>query len=154
MAGLGALALMAALLIAPNLLGLFGVHAYDGTPAETLGNLAGAAGIVMLCWAVFEGPIGDVLPEMLQRLLAAPGQMALTLYSLQALILHTYVVLSGGARDDHWWMLALLIGSSLGLAWLWQGLGAVLSTARHLPPAMRRGPIEGFIDLAARGLVR
>lgn len=154
LAGVGALALMGALLIAPNLLSLFGVHAYDGTPAETLGNLAGATGIVLLCWAVLEGPIGAALPEVLRHLLAAPGQMALTLYTLQVLILHTYVVLSGGARDDHWWMLALLIGSSLGFAWLWQGLGAVAGIARHLPPSMRRGPLEGLIDLLARRLVR
>lgn len=74
LAGAGALALISALLISPNLLGLFGVHAYDGTPAETLGNLAGATGIVLLCWALLEGPIGAALPEVLRRLLAAPGR--------------------------------------------------------------------------------
>lgn len=94
------------------------------------------------------------LPEVLRHLLAAPGQMALTLYTLQVLILHTYVVLSGGARDDHWWLLALLIGSSVGFAWLWQGLGAASGLDRHLPPSMRRGPLEGVMDLVARLLVR
>lgn len=80
--------------------------------------------------------------------------MALTLYTLQVLILHTYVVLSDGARDDHWWMLAMLIGSSVGFAWLWLGVSAIPMVARPLTPVMRRGPLEGVMDLVARLLVR
>lgn len=135
---------MAALLIAPNLLGLFEVHAYDGTPAETLGNLCGAAGIVLLCWALMAGPAGAALPESIRAALAAPGQMALTLYCLQVLILHVYTVATGGARDDHWWMLALLMGASLGFTALWRGL----------VPAVRRGPLEGLVEAVTRAVCR
>lgn len=153
-AGVVALAIMAGLLIAPKLLGQFEVHAYDGTPAETLGNLGGAAGILLLCWAVCDSPWGRQLPAVVREALAAPGRMALTLYCLQVLILHLHVVVSGGSRDDHWWMVALLIGVSLGFAALWKGVGAAPSVRPHLSPGMRRGPLEGLIDLVARRLVR
>lgn len=143
-----AFAVMLALLVAPNLLGLYEVHAYDGTPWEQLGVACGALGILLAAWTLQVGPIGRALPPTVARILAAPGQAALTLYALQILVLHLYQVRNPLERDDHWWMLALLILLGIGVAVSWQAVFGVL--ARRVPAAGRwvRGPLEGLIRRA------
>lgn len=139
-----ALGTMGALLIATNLTGIVEVHAYDGTVPETLGNLAGSVGIVLLLWAIFELGPGRRLPAGVRALLAAPGQMALTLYVVQVGVLHAYEVRTNNARDDSWTMLAALMGVSLGLTVVWFVLVRT-PLARRWPGALRRGPLEGVI---------
>lgn len=144
-ASAAAFAVMLALLVAPNLLGLYEVHAYDGTPSEQIGVASGALGVLLAMWTLQVGPIGRALPPIVARVLAAPGLAALTLYALQILVLHIYQVLNPFERDDRWWMLALLIVLGVGVAVSWQAvLGAL---ARRVPAAgrWRRGPLEGLI---------
>lgn len=139
-----AFAAMGALLILPNLVGLFPVHADDGTPAELLGSLCGAAGILLACWALSLVPAVRTLPQALRDLVCAPGRMTLTLYSLQVLILDRFARAMGGARDDHWWMLALLILAlgAFAAVW-WLALGRPGSAGRRT--IWWRGPLEGMI---------
>ncbi|MCZ4325375.1 hypothetical protein [Brachybacterium paraconglomeratum] len=141
----GAFAVMLALLVAPNLLGLYEVHAYDGTPSEQIGVASGALGVLLAMWALERSPLGRALPSSVAQLLAAPGQAALTLYALQILVLHVYQVNNPLVRDDHWWMLALLIALGVGFAMMWQAVLAPL--ARRIPSARPwvRGPLEGLI---------
>ena len=141
-ASAGAFALMLALLVAPNLLGLYEVHAYDGTPSEQVGVASGALGVLLAMWALEASPLGSALPPRIAQLLAAPGQAALTLYTLQILVLHAYQVRNPLVPDDNWWMLALLVALGAGFAMAWQ---AVL--ARHVPTSRlwTRGPLEGLI---------
>lgn len=145
LASAAAFAVMLALLVAPNLLGLYEVHAYDGTPSEQIGVATGALGILLTIWTLQASPLGRALPSRVAPLLAAPGQAALTLYALQILVLHVYQVNNPLIRDDHWWMLALLIVLGVGMAVSWQAaLGALACRA---PAARRwvRGPLEGVI---------
>lgn len=141
----GAFAVMLALLVAPNLLGLYKVHAYDGTPSEQIGVASGALGVLLAMWALERSPLGRALPSSVAQLLAAPGQAALTLYALQILVLHVYQVNNPLVRDDHWWMLALLVVLGAGFAMVWQAVLAPL--ARRIPSARPwvRGPLEGLI---------
>lgn len=141
----GAFAVMLALLVAPNLLGLYKVHAYDGTPSEQIGVASGALGILLAMWALERSPLGRALPSSVAQLLAAPGQAALTLYALQILVLHVYQVNNPLVRDDHWWMLALLVVLGAGFAMVWQTM--FIALARRAPRALRwmRGPLEGLI---------
>lgn len=167
LASAAAFAVMLALLVAPNLVGLYEVHAYDGTPSEQLGVAGGALGVLLAMWTLQAGPLGRALPPSAARLLAAPGQAALTLYALQILVLHVYQVRHPFERDDHWWMLALLVLFGIGFASAWQ---AVLAPLAHRVPAIRRwvrGPLEGLLravqdlllpqprrDVTADGLAR
>lgn len=141
----GAFAVMLALLVAPNLLGLYEVHAYDGTPSEQIGVASGALGVLLAMWALERSPLGRALPSSIAQLLAAPGQAALTLYALQILVLHVYQVRNPLVRDDHWWMLALLIVLGVGFAMVWQT--AFTALLRRVPQARHwmRGPLEGLI---------
>lgn len=141
----GAFAVMLALLVAPNLLGLYKVHAYDGTPSEQIGVASGALGVLLAMWALERSPLGRALPSSVAQLLAAPGQAALTLYALQILVLHVYQVNNPLVRDDHWWMLALLVVLGAGFAMVWQTM--FIALARRAPRALRwmRGPLEGLI---------
>ena len=141
----GAFAVMLALLVAPNLLGLYEVHAYDGTPSEQIGVASGALGVLLTMWTLQISPVGRALPTPASRLLAAPGQAALTLYALQILVLHVYQVNNPLVRDDHWWMLALLVVLGVCFAMVWQT--AFTALARRVPSARRwmRGPLEGLI---------
>ena len=145
LASAAAFAVMLALLVVPNLLGLYEVHAYDGTPSEQIGVASGALGVLMAMWALERSPLGRALPSGVAQLLAAPGQAALTLYSLQILVLHVYQVRNPLVRDDHWWMLALLIALGAVFAMVWQT--AFTALLRRVPQARRwmRGPIEGLI---------
>ena len=145
LASAAAFAVMLAQLVVPNLLGLYEVHAYDGTPSEQIGVASGALGVLLAMWTLERSPLGRALPSHAAQLLAAPGQAGLTLYALQVLVLHVYQVNNPLVRDDHWWMLALLIVLGVGFAVVWQ---AVLeSLARRIPSARRwgRGPLEGLI---------
>lgn len=146
-----ALGTMLALLVAPNLLGLFPVHAYDGTPAEQLGVAAGALGVLLAAWTLQLSPLWEALPAAVREAACAPGRMALTLYALQVGILHVHQLLQPGARDDGWWMLLLLLGAGLGAAVLWQT--ALTALARRHPGAgpWTRGPLEGAIALLRPG---
>lgn len=142
-----ALLAMAGLLIAPNLLGLFPVHAYDGTPAEQIGGILGAAGFLLLCWALERSAFGRALPPALARAAAVPGQMALSLYVLQIAVLHVFQIRNPLERDDSWGMLALLLVLGIGGALAWR---AVLQRAAIRWPAAarwQRGPLEGAIRL-------
>lgn len=144
LASAAAFAVMLALLVIPNLLGLYEVHAYDGTPSEQIGVASGALGVLMTMWTVQASPIGRTLPSSASRLLAAAGQASLTLYALQVLVLHVYQVRNPLVRDDHWWMLALLVMLGVGFAMAWQ---TVLTPLTHRVPAARswvRGPLEGL----------
>ena len=145
LASAGAFAVMLALLVAPNLLGLYEVHAYDGTPSEQIGVASGALGVLLTMWTLQISPVGRALPTPASRLLAAPGQAALTLYALQILVLHVYQVNNPLVRDDHWWMLALLVVLGVCFAMVWQT--AFTALARRVPSARRwmRGPLEGLI---------
>ncbi|MGP5415099.1 hypothetical protein [Brachybacterium paraconglomeratum] len=145
LASAGAFAVMLALLVAPNLLGLYEVHAYDGTPSEQIGVASGALGVLLTMWAAQASPLGRALPSRVAQLLAAPGQAALTLYALQILVLHIYQVNNPLVRDDHWWMLAILVVLGVGFAMVWQEVLTPL--ARRVPSARRwaRGPLEGLI---------
>ncbi|WP_156488509.1 hypothetical protein [Brachybacterium sp. sponge] len=144
-ASIGAFAVMLALLVAPNLLGLYEVHAYDGTPSEQIGVASGALGVLLMMWALERSPLGRALPARVAQLLAAPGQAALTLYALQILVLHVYQVNHPLVRDDRWWMLALLVVLGVGFAMVWQTV--FIALARRAPRARRwiRGPLEGLI---------
>lgn len=145
LASAGAFAVMLALLVAPNVLGLYEVHAYDGTPSEQIGVASGALGVLLMMWALESGPLGRALPARVAQLLAAPGQAALTLYALQILVLHVYQVNNPLVRDDRWWMLALLVVLGVGFAMVWQTV--FIALARRAPRARRwiRGPLEGLI---------
>ena len=145
LASAGAFAVMLALLVAPNVLGLYEVHAYDGTPSEQIGVASGAFGVLLMMWALERSPLGRALPARVAQLLAAPGQAALTLYALQILVLHIYQVNNPLVRDDHWWMLALLVVLGVGFAMAWQTV--FIALARRAPRARRwiRGPLEGLI---------
>ncbi|WP_114853189.1 hypothetical protein [Brachybacterium sp. YJGR34] len=153
------LAGMLALLVAPNLLGLYGVHAYDGTPSEQLGVALGALGVLLALWALLSSPPGRALPTGLVEALAAPGAMALTLYSLQVLVLHGYQVRHPFTRDDHWWMLALLLALGLVVPLAWRALAGLLPrrrppvAARPATAAWSRGPLEGLIAGVQNALV-
>lgn len=142
-----ALLAMAGLLIAPNLLGLFPVHAYDGTPAEQIGGILGAAGFLLLCWSLERSAFGRALPPALARAAAVPGQMALSLYVLQIAVHHAFQIRNPLERDDSWGMLALLLVLGIGGALAWR---AVLQRAAIRWPAAarwQRGPLEGAIRL-------
>ena len=144
-ASAAAFTVMLALLVVPNLLGLYEVHAYDGTPSEQIGVAVGALGVLLTMWTLQISPVGRALPAPASRLLAAPGQAALTLYALQILVLHVYQVRNPLVRDDHWWMLALLIALGAVFAMVWQT--AFTALLRRVPQARRwmRGPLEGLI---------
>ncbi|MCS6710798.1 hypothetical protein JSY14_01710 [Brachybacterium sp. EF45031] len=149
LAGVGAAAVMGGLLIAPNLLGLWEVHAYDGTWSETLGDLAGATAVVLACWTATTllprtGGVGTAL-----RVLATPGATALTAYCLQILVLHVHGIVTGGARDDSWGMLALLLVIGLGVPIVWAEITRRVTAPRS---PWRRGPVEGVIELLVRPL--
>src|SRR5690606_13004148 len=116
LASAAAFAVMLALLVVPNLLGLYEVHAYDGTPSEQIGVATGALGILLTLWTLQANPLGRALPSRVAQLLAAPGQAALTLYTLQILVLHVNQVNNPLIRDDRWWMLALLVVLGVGFA--------------------------------------
>lgn len=136
---------MLALIVAPNVLGLYGVHAGDGTPSEQIGIVLGALGVLLTMWTLQHSPLGQSLPEWLVRMLAAPGQAGITLYSLHILVLHVYQVQNPHERDDHWWMLALLVILGAGFAIAWQ---AALRPLARKVPALRAwvtGPFEGLI---------
>lgn len=137
------LGVMLLLLVAPNVLGLFEVHAYDGTLAETAGDLAGAAGILLGCWWLQE-TVTVRLPERTRALLRAPGSMALTLYTLQILVLHLFTVLRPGEADDSWAMMIGLIVGLLGFAAAWRALLGDRDGAQGR--AWRRGPVETIGD--------
>ena len=145
LASAAAFAVLLALLVAPNLLGLYEVHAYDGTPSEQIGVAVGALGVLLTMWTLQISPVGRALPAPASRLLATPGQAALTLYALQILVLHIYQVNNPLVRDDHWWMLALLVVLGAGFAMVWQTM--FIALARRAPRARRwmRGPLEGLI---------
>lgn len=145
LASAAAFAVMLALLVVPNLLGLYEVHAYDGTPSEQIGVATGALGILLTMWTLQASPLGRALPSRVAQLLAAPGQAALTLYALQILVLHVYQVNNPLIRDDHWWMLALLVVLGVGFAMAWQT--AFTALLRRVPQARHwmRGPLEGLI---------
>ena len=152
LASAAAFAVMLALLVVPNLLGLYEVHAYDGTPSEQIGVASGALGVLLAMWALEKSPLGRALPSLVAQLIAAPGQAALTLYTLQILVLHVYQVRNPLVRDDHWWMLALLVMLGVGFAMAWQAVLTPL--ALHFPSARWwvRGPLEGLIR-DAQGLI-
>ena len=106
---------------------------------------SGALGVLLTMWTLQISPVGRALPTPASRLLAAPGQAALTLYALQILVLHVYQVNNPLVRDDHWWMLALLVVLGVCFAMVWQT--AFTALARRVPSARRwmRGPLEGLI---------
>ena len=145
LASAAAFTVMLALLVVPNLLGLYEVHAYDGTPSEQIGVASGALGVLLTMWTLQISPVGRALPAPASRLLAAPGQATLTLYALQILVLHVYQVNNPMVRDDHWWMLALLVVLGVSFAMVWQT--AFTALARRVPSSRRwmRGPLEGLI---------
>ena len=152
LASAAAFAVLLAQLVVPNLLGLYEVHAYDGTPSEQIGVASGALGVLLAVWALEMSPLGRALPSLVAQLIAAPGQAALTLYTLQILVLHVYQVRNPLVRDDHWWMLALLVMLGVGFAMAWQAVLTPL--ALHFPSARWwvRGPLEGLIR-DAQGLI-
>ncbi|MFC0673890.1 hypothetical protein [Brachybacterium hainanense] len=142
LSGAGALGLFAALVIAPNLLGLFPVHAYDGSAAETTGDLVGSCGVLLLCWGAAQLLSRTAGTRRVLALLAAPGAMSLTLYSGQILLLHLAAVASGDARDDSWAMLGLLLAAGGVVAALWRALAP--RTVRE------RGPLEAVVTALER----
>lgn len=141
-----AAALFVGLVIAPNLLGLYEVHAYDGTPSEQLGVAVGALAVLLAMWTLEASPLGRALPDRVAALLAMPGQAALSLYALQILILHVFQVLHPGQRDDSWGMLALLVGVGAVAPLLWRLAVAPLTARRSGLRALRRGPLEALIE--------
>lgn len=145
--GSGLLAVMLALLVAPNVLGLFEVHAYDGSLAETAGDLAGAAGILTICWWMHETALVRCSARV-RALACAPGQMSLTLYTLQIIVLDMFVRLNPGQRDDSWPMMFGLIIGLLAVAMLWR-----TATSRGTS-RWRRGPLEGATDWLAAAASR
>lgn len=141
------LTLMLACLVVPNILG-HGVHAYDGSLLETLGNLHGAVGIVLGCW--FLAVLIGKAPW--SWALAAPGQAALSLYTFQVIVLHVWTVTQQSA-DDHWIMLVGLIVGGFGLAIAWQASFRSLKFP-HFLEGFRRGPLEGLLGCAVAPIHR
>lgn len=141
-----ALALMLALIVAPNLLG-HPVHAYEGSALETAGNLAGSVGIIIACWL-----LDDLVPASAgttRQLLAAPGRATLTLYVLQSGLLRLWVETTG-TGDDSWLVLGGLVVVAVALAVVWQ------EAMRRVGPSglwhgFRHGPVEGIEGAATHG---
>ncbi len=149
--GLALLAAMVGCLIVPNLVGIE-VHAYDGSLLETLGNLAGSAGVVVMALALDAATNTSRTAAHAYGTLTQPlqsmGRASLTLYAVHILLLRAWVEATG--RPDDAWIVT--IGVTLALAAFslaWQ------ASARLSPPtgATRRladGPLEGIVSLAAR----
>ena len=107
---------------------------YSGTRQELLFSSALALGVTALVWALAPrlAPVG--------RSLAALGVLALTVYTAQ--ILGDWAYLKQNTNDDSWAVLLGACVASLAFGLLW------------LPVAKRtgwRGPLEGPIDMLARG---
>ena len=93
-----------------------GADPYSGTWPELVAGLA-------LVVAVSAGAARLASPPRTGWLapLAATGQMAMTAYVLQSVILRGLEeTVLRGQRDDHWWVLALLIVAIVGFCWAWR----------------------------------
>lgn len=153
-AGVLLLGLFGTLVIVPNLLGLREVHAYDGTPLEITGVIAGAAGLFLVCWGganvLLRGGDTGLIPGILAQL-AAPGAMSLSLYAAQVLVLHLFVVLHPGQRDDSWALLCAMIIAGAAFAMAWKAAwSAARRRTQSAPSAIDRGPLEGLIEVLVR----
>ncbi len=139
--GAGLLVVAAAMLAAEQR-GLVDLVPYSGTLQETVVDALVAAGVTLVGLAVARSL--DRRAPRLVAAAAAVGAMTLTLYSLQVLWLAYDVrVLHPGAADDSWTNLAVLLVGSLVVTAAWRAV------VRREP--WRRGPLEGLVDLAARG---
>lgn len=167
-AGILSMATMVGGLIVPNLLG-YGVHAYDGSLLETTGNLAGAAGIVVLCWAAdaFVGhdprtrrliapgepgrePHRAAAYSRLSAPVRAMGRASLSLYALHILLLRLWVELTGRS-DDAWVVTAGLTLFLLAFAVTWQAAWAGRRTPASAPRSRwADGPLEGALSSLPR----
>ena len=139
--GAGLLA-VAALALAAEQRGLVDLVPYSGTLQETVLDALVATGVALVGLAgarALEGRSTRLVAGV-----AAVGAMTLTLYSLQVLWLAYDVrVLHPGAADDSWTNLAVLLVGSLVVTAAWRAV------VRREP--WNRGPLEGLVDLAARG---
>lgn len=134
--GIILLGAMLCFLVIPNLLG-YEVHAYEGSFLETVGNLAGVSGIVLVFLAGEAAQVVHTSP--LSRpygLITAPlrsmGRASLFLYVLHIVLLRLWVTFTH--RSDDAWIVT--IGSLLIMAtaaWGWRALFAHLSRGEPSP---------------------
>lgn len=117
----------------------YGADPYSGTYFEIVGSLAIAVAAMGAARAT-----GNALAGWKEPLVAL-GQLAFTAYALQLVILRIIVdgVLDGG-RDDHWWVLGVLIVSVTAICWAWRrwiGNGPLERLLRIPTRAMRQNVV-------------
>ena len=140
----GVLLVVAAAMLAAEQLGRLDLVPYSGTAQETVLNALLAAGALGVALAVARVLSRIAAGRRIVSLLGAAGAMTLTLYTLQILWLAYDVrVLHPGQRDDSWVNLAVLLGGSLLMAWVWP------TVVRRHP--WRAGPLEGMTGVVIRG---
>ncbi|GAB4076882.1 hypothetical protein GCM10028781_16460 [Nostocoides australiense] len=116
---------------------------YAGDHAELLGSTAFAAGATIGCvWLLAR--LGDAhrtdRPGGLAPLVAT-GQLALTAYSLQIVLLRVLQELTGpGFDDDRPWVLGLTLAVVVGCCWAWRrtGLTGPMEVLLRAPRLLRR----------------
>jgi hypothetical protein len=108
---------------------------YSGDRPELVFNTALALAVACLAWALAPrlGFVGTTL--------AAMGAMALTLYSAQ-IVGDWAFFRSGGESDDQWSVLAVAAAAAAMLALAWLPVSRTTGW---------RGPLEGAVDLLAKG---
>lgn len=148
---------MLSFLIIPNVQG-YGVHAYEGSLLETLGNLSGVCGILAILLGLeAAGAINDSPLSRYYRRLTAPlrslGRASLSMYALHIVLLRLWVTLTH--RSDNAWIVT--IGSLLLMSaatWAWQTFFASRASASTIMRPHRRrlndGPLEGIFALLPR----
>jgi fucose 4-O-acetylase-like acetyltransferase len=135
--------LLVAVAAAPVALGLFALdktgtallEPYSGTAQELVFNTAVCLVVSTVTWVLAPrlAAVGTVL--------AAAGAMTLTIYCLQVVGDWAYFR-AGGVDDDRWVVLAAAAIGSLLLAAVWMPVARATGW---------RGPLEGPVDLLARG---
>lgn len=138
------LLVVAATMLAAEQLSRIDLVPYSGTAQETLLDTLLAAGVLGVGLAGARALSRTPGGRRSVLMLAAAGAMTLTLYVLQVLWLaYDSRVLHPGRPDDSWVNLALLLGGSLAVAWVWPAL------VRRDP--WRAGPLEGAVTAVVRG---